>query len=263
MQFNWTILAWIAAVIFVYVFGIFEGRGQGYKKRKAEEEEEKKQNKQGQQPAAESEKVMVDDPGLLRIKNENGSISLDLDGARVNTSSLSAEERKRLIELLNVMRPWLESKSAPAPTKSASASVDSRLDSVSAPPPAAPKPVSSPPPARKKDEKAEAAPMTMVGQINEILQAHIVNTKFSTQGVTLLESPSGGVNVYVGIDRYEGIELCAGCGNQSPHPRRHRGMGKKIHTGIVKNIKMAIIPCHHGIALHILSFYSLIKTIEL
>ena len=204
MQFNWTILVWIAAVIFVYVFGIFEGRGQGYKKRRAEEAEEKKKQEQEEQPAVEPERITVDDPGLLRIKNENGSLTLDLDGARVNPSSLSTEERKRLIELLNVMRPWLESKPAPAPTTGSSPSVESRLDSVSAPPqmkapdqappkpapvlssappPAEPKPA---PPAKKKEEKPEAAPTTMVGQINEILQAHIVNSKFSNQGVTLL-----------------------------------------------------------------------------
>ena len=42
MEFNWSILGWIAGLIFVYVFGLFEGRGQGYKKRKAEEAETKK-----------------------------------------------------------------------------------------------------------------------------------------------------------------------------------------------------------------------------
>ena len=42
MNFNWTILVWIAALIFVYFFGLFEGRGQGYKKRRAEEAETKK-----------------------------------------------------------------------------------------------------------------------------------------------------------------------------------------------------------------------------
>ena len=41
MNFNWSILIWIVVVIFVYIFGLFEGRGQGYKRRKAEEAEEK------------------------------------------------------------------------------------------------------------------------------------------------------------------------------------------------------------------------------
>ena len=56
----------------------------------------------------------MDDPGLLRIKDENGSFVLDLDGKRVNPISLSSDQRKRLIDMLNIMRPWLEGTSAPA-----------------------------------------------------------------------------------------------------------------------------------------------------
>ena len=61
MDFNWSILAWIAGLIFVYVFGLFEGRGQGYKKRKAEEEQEKKE-KPAPPPAA-PETVTIDGLG--------------------------------------------------------------------------------------------------------------------------------------------------------------------------------------------------------
>ncbi len=58
--------------------------------------------------------VTVDDPGLIRIKNENGDLTLDLDGTRVNPTALTAEQRKRLIEMLTVIRPWLEGKPAHA-----------------------------------------------------------------------------------------------------------------------------------------------------
>src|ERR1051325_520924 len=114
MEFPWSTVAWIAGLVFVYIFGLFEGRGQGYKKRKAEEAQEK----QNQPPPASAtpttpETVTVDDPGILRIKNENESFALDLDGTRVNPISLSSEQRKRLIEMLNIMRPWLEGRSAP------------------------------------------------------------------------------------------------------------------------------------------------------
>ena len=73
-DFNWSILGWIAGLVFVYLFGLFEGRGQGRKRRIAEEQEEKKEKKE--KPA---EPVKVDDPGLLRIKNEGGTMTLDLD----------------------------------------------------------------------------------------------------------------------------------------------------------------------------------------
>ena len=46
----------------------------------------------------------------------------------------------------------------------------------------------------------------MVGQINAILQTRIANTKLAELGVTMIESPAGGVFVYLGLDKYEGIE---------------------------------------------------------
>src|SRR6266508_3254895 len=86
----------IAAMFFGYGFGLLEGRSQGYKRRKAEQVQETKD-----QPPPTPVPVTVDDPGLLRIKNENGLLILDLDGTRANTSSLSPEQRRRLIEMLS------------------------------------------------------------------------------------------------------------------------------------------------------------------
>src|SRR5258706_1867296 len=120
---NWSILVWIGAIIFVYIFGLFEGRNQGKKLRRAEEVQEKKEMSPAPLiPAT----IKVDDPGLMRIKNENGFLTLDLDGTRVDTSALSVDQRKRLIEMLTLIRPWLEGKPAPAPMT---------------PPPPQPKPV--------------------------------------------------------------------------------------------------------------------------
>lgn len=212
MEFNWSILGWIAGLLFVYVFGLFEGRSQGRKKRIAEEQEEKKK-----QPAPPPAAATTDDPGLLRIKNEHGALTLDLDGARVDATSLSSDQRKRLIELLSLMRPWLEGKSAPrpAPVSPAPSPKPMPVSSPQAvpPPPAVTpaKPVSAPvtpapaTPKAKKDDKP-VAPTSIVEQINELLQTHIMNTSLASRGVTLLESPTGGVNVYIGIDKYEGID---------------------------------------------------------
>src|SRR6185503_14491534 len=136
MEFNWSILGWIAGIIFVYIFGLYEGRGQGYKKRKVEEEQEKKDQPAHPSPAStpELKTITVDDPGLLRIKNENGSFALDLDGVRANPLSLSPEQRKRLIDMLSIMRPWLEGRSAPASAPSmmnASSATSAQPDSIS------------------------------------------------------------------------------------------------------------------------------------
>src|SRR5688572_29206325 len=97
----------LAAMFFGYGFGLFEGRSQGYKKGKAEAEQERKD-----QPPPQSRTVTVDDPGLLRIKSEDGLLTLDLDGTRVDPSALSSPQRKRLIEMVSLMRPWLERRSA-------------------------------------------------------------------------------------------------------------------------------------------------------
>ncbi len=157
--------------------------------------------------------VRVDDPGLMRIKNENGLLTLDLDGTRVNTSALTTDQRKRLIEMLNTMRPWLEGKPAPAPAQMppppakpvvASASIASPPPQpVALAPTPAPKAAA---PSKKKDEELEAAPTSIVGQINLILQARIINTPLASKGVSLMESVTGGVNVYIGIQRYEAID---------------------------------------------------------
>jgi len=204
--FNWSILGWIAGLIFVYVFGLFEGRTQGRKKRIEEEAQEKKEQKP---PAP----VKVDDPGLLRIKNENGIMSLDLDGKRVNATSLNVEQRKRLIEMLNVMRPWLEGKPASVPAPTSPPTPQPPVTAVQpAPKPSAPPqsiPARQPTPStpiKKKDEPEAAMPTSIVGQINMVLQKNIVNTPLASRGISLMESVTGGVNVYIGVQHFEGID---------------------------------------------------------
>src|SRR5919108_3614221 len=227
MDFNWTILAWIAGLVFVYIFGLYEGRGQGYKKRKAEEQQEKK-DKPAPPPAA-PETVTVDNPGLLRIKEENGSFALDLDGRRVNPLSLSAEQRKRLIDMLNIMRPWLEGRptAVPAPASSARPTVppltpsepttlEDRLRAIgSAPaaskptrvqPTSSPQPIAQPPSSRPttiaKEDRPSVPANSIVGQIDAVLQERLAGTPLEERGIFLAQSREGSVNVYVGLTRY-------------------------------------------------------------
>ena len=220
MEFSWTTLAWIAGLLFVYIFGLVEGRNQGYKKRKAEEEQEKKT-----QPPAKPETttVTVDDPGILRIKNESGAFALDLDGNRVNPISLLPEQRKRLIELLNIMRPWLEGRSGPASASPMTAqspsfqpqstpplqtpSKSAPMQPTSSPPPAVASRPSAPKPAIIPMEDRPAAPAnSIVTQIDSILQMRLVGTPLEERGIFLTQSPDGGVIVYVGLTRYQGVD---------------------------------------------------------
>lgn len=208
--FNWSIVGWIAGLVFVYVFGLVEGRIKGRKQGM----EEAKQEMNETPPTPQT--ITADDPGILRIKNESGKISLDLDGNRVEPAHLAPEQRRRLIEILNIMRPWLEGKPVAAPAP------------VTPPPPApkpapvipapatpqpkpqapAPQPLKAEPKAtvKKKEEEAPSAPTSIVGQINQILQARIADTPLESKGVSLMESVTGGVNVYVGLHRFEAID---------------------------------------------------------
>lgn len=208
---NWSILGWIAAIVFVYIFGLFEGRNQGRKMRKAEEAQAKKENQPA--PAA----IKVDDPGLMRIKNENGFLTLDLDGARVDTSALSADQRKRLIEMLTLIRPWLEGRSAalaPATTPAPLPSQPRPVPPTPASP--APQPIAQPPslkplttpktPAIPKEDRPSAPATSIVSQIDSILQARLEGTPLNERGVFLAQAPDGGVMVYVGLTKYMGLD---------------------------------------------------------
>ena len=222
MEFNWSILVWLAIVIFVYIFGLYEGRGQGYKKRKAEEGLEKK-DKPAPAPEIKTETVTVDDPGLLRIKNENGSFALDLDGSSVNPLSLSPDQRRRLVDMLNIMRPWLEARPAPAASTKASAtpiqpqstSISDRLETFAGapsqtkpapPPPPISQPAASRPSTIAKEDRPAAPANSIVSQINSVLQARLDGTPLGERGIFLTQSPEGGVIVYVGLTRYNGVD---------------------------------------------------------
>src|SRR5512138_641729 len=154
----------LAAMFFGYGFGLFEWRGQGYKKRKKEEQAEQ-ENQKPPEPKVVTQTVTVDDPGLLRIKNEGGSYALDLDGARVDPAALSPEQRKRLIETLNIMRPWLEGKPAPAPAPSVTPAPQSSLLDRMQSKSVAPAPPAQTPPAFPPAQPATPPPASKPGTI--------------------------------------------------------------------------------------------------
>lgn len=217
------ILIPLAALLVGWAIGFFDSNMRTSKKIKQAEEsaqfaikeaENKIAEAQAKLASAPANPVTVDDPGLLRIKNENGLMTLELDGVRVNPSTFTAQQRKHLIEMLNVMRPWLEGKPAPTPAPispppAKPAPAPTPISSPSPQPvtqPRASAPVPSAPAKKKKDNKLEAAPTSIVGQINAILQERIADTPLGTRGVSIMESLTGGVNVYVGVTRYEAID---------------------------------------------------------
>jgi hypothetical protein len=221
------IIGGIVGIIIGWIIGFFDSNRNASKKIKQaetsaqialQEAKDKIAQAEAQMTSVAATPVTVDDPGLLRIKNENGALTLDIDGARVNPIALYPDQRKRLIEMLNVMRPWLENKPIPMPAPATPppppAQPKANPVSVATPPsqPVSQRPAPvqastpAPAPAPKKDEAPAAAPTSMVGQINAILQARIANTKLADIGVTMIESPGGGVYVYIGLNKFEGID---------------------------------------------------------
>jgi hypothetical protein len=136
----------------------------------------------------------------LRLWNvASGTPNLELDGAPVGTpASLTPEQRRRLIILLTQVRPWLEGGPvAPASTQAIPAT--------------RPVPEVKPVPATILPVRVVEAPpapviKSIVGQINDVLQARIAGTSLAARLVRLGETPDGGVLVFIGTSKYEGID---------------------------------------------------------
>lgn len=196
----------VLAMFFGYFFGLFEGRNQGYKKRKAEEPAEPKEENPAEPeaapPAPVPAPIVSDDPGLLRLKEENGKLRFELDGVRIIGETLTTGQRKRLIDLITRLRPWIEGHT-PAPTPPSPAP---RPAPVTAPPSFAPAVTPRTAPAAPPVSRIEPpAPQTMVGQIDAILQEKLADSPLAHQGIKLEESSEGGVTVVVGMQRYAGV----------------------------------------------------------
>lgn len=156
--------------------------------------------------ASEPSKASQDNPGLLRLKNDGGRFMIEMDGMPVS-GLLSPEKKKRLIELITVLRPLLEggqlSQSVPQP-----------VAPVQTPPPA-PVPVQpavSRPvqpvisAAKKPDAEKNIKAMSIVNQIDTVLQARLADTPLAKRGIRLQESPQGGVEVYVGLEKFSTVD---------------------------------------------------------
>ncbi|SRR5581483_2925217 len=201
------ILIGIAIFIIGDVAGLFEGRSQGYKKRKKEEAEE--QRAKSVMPVPLPPPSPLVDNSLLKLSlDEKNQLRLDLDGQRMDTSQLTPEQRKRLIDLMVMMRPWIEA----APAKPTASPIATQTPSVSRTMQTPPIAASIPPPkstfsaaAPAIPSKEEAAPTSMVGQIDVILQRMLIGTPLANLGVRLVESSQGTVTVMVGTKQYMGV----------------------------------------------------------
>jgi len=198
----------LAVMFFGYFFGLAEGNSKGYKKRRKEEAEEKKHSPAIEPLPPASPPVPSNELPVLDVSmTPDGELRLKMDGQRMNTSTLDAEQRKRLIAILTQIRPWLE---APRPVQSPQGEASSLKGASSpkigiAPAPAADERPTAPPPPEDDDEPV-SAPNSIVAQIDSVLQARLAGSPLKEKGIRLQESLDGGVLVWVGIDKYEGVD---------------------------------------------------------
>lgn len=201
-----------------WIIGFFDSNSRSAKKIEAAESkadialrESEKKTAQAEQKLALASQLAAgpqDDPGLLRLKNNDGRILLEMDGSPI-ASPLSSDKKKRLIELVTVLRPWIEGGQPPQAVSQPAAPVQS-------PPVPAPvqttvsypgQPAAPVTPAGKKPEAEKSiTSMSIVNQIDTVLQARLVDSPLAKRGIRLQESIQGGVEVYVGLEKFSTID---------------------------------------------------------
>lgn len=195
----------LGVMFFGYFFGLFEGRSQRNKSRQKERAEEKDLQSAPITPPAAPPAPSDSIPILDLSMDIAGDLCLKLDGHLVDSSGLDHEQRKRLINILTQIRPWLEGFQPKAP----SAALQSAPASTPQP---APEPASAPasqPTALQQDDDEQtqdAPPESIVAQIDSILQTRLAGTALAERGIHLQESHEEGVNVWVGPKKFDSVE---------------------------------------------------------
>ncbi|MDK1080796.1 MAG: hypothetical protein QGM50_05075 [Anaerolineae bacterium] len=192
----------LAIMFFGYFFGLFEGRGQGYKKRIKEEKDDASLLPNLGEISSSSSQTPSDEIPVLNLsKDTSGMLRMKMDGKETNTLALDADQRKRLIEILTHMRPWLEGPSASTPPAQPQAATPSKpLPSPNTTPQQVSRPTTS------NGDEPGPGPKSIVSQIDVELQSQIAGTPLADRSIRLQESLEGGVIVWVGVNKYENIE---------------------------------------------------------
>jgi len=201
-----------------WVIGFFDSNNRTSKKIEAAEANAEMKIKEAEKKIAEAEQNLQPSqtqqyvPSLLSLKKNDGRFMLEMDGALV-TGELSPDRKKRLIDLVTVFRLWLDSGQSSAVASQPAAPVQAPPvpDPVQV---VAPSPVVSPlqpllqplfPPKKPEPEK-DIKSLSIVQQIDTVLQARLTDTSLAKRGIRLQESIQGGVEVYVGLNKFHAVD---------------------------------------------------------
>jgi hypothetical protein len=195
MEYNLTtILLALGILLAGWLIGFFDSRLRASRKMKKAQVKQKDENEEA--PAAADWKGELkqvngqEGVNLLRLWTDPAkNMKLDLDGQPVDTANLTSRQSRQLVAYLTRMRPWLESKTRAAEEQK-----------IAAPP------VQVIPAAVEAALPTQASALSIVSQINDILQLIISGTPVAQRGVRVQESISGGVEVWIGTSKYEGVD---------------------------------------------------------
>lgn len=216
-----TILLWVIGLV---VFGV--GAFLGYvnmnidarKKIEAAENNAQIIRTEAERKLEEAKKLGgVETSSVLRIKNDTVGMVVEMDG-KVLSAPLSAEGKKRLLELISIFRPFIDGQiqqpvAKPVATQTPSASLTTPVPVPAtvnrSAPSAEVKPVSILNPGavpKKLDPEKEFALLSIVQQIDSVLQKKLLNTPLEDAGIRLQESPQGDLEVFVGLQKFTSID---------------------------------------------------------
>ncbi|HSV86347.1 MAG TPA: hypothetical protein VLH85_07220, partial [Levilinea sp.] len=148
----------------------------------------------------------------------SGKVMAEVDGKEfTNAQHLDPEQRRKLVGMLREVATWFNSPTAkPAGAAATSTRVESSLPVHPAPAPVDLAAASlteprqtgsfSAQPGKKPTDVTKAAPLSIVTQIDTILQGMLVDSPLKTKGIRLVEDQAGSVTVWVGVRRYPGID---------------------------------------------------------
>lgn len=195
MEWNLKTIGIITTLFFLgYIIGLVEAAIKQHLK-------DQKKGSQTEKAGEQIEPSPVKAPDLLSLNlDSSGNLVTAIKGNLISSKEdLSPENRQVLINLLVKLRPWLETGELEKPQVQPAQVVPS-VPSVEK---KALKPQKPVPP--KKGDKP-LPPESMVAQIDAILQAQLTGSSLENRGIRLLETPSGGVQVFVGLQPYDGIQ---------------------------------------------------------
>lgn len=146
---------------------------------------------------------------------KSGNLYPEINGRIIRfPADLSHSQRERLVgqltSLLTWLKPEFEVKEAPPPIPATPPAVpfvqDYPTSSTTSPQSGKFSPIDLVARAVQPETRTPAPQKSMVAQIDEILQEKLNTSPLAGKGIRLVEHPTKGLVVMVGLNRYEGVE---------------------------------------------------------